>query len=61
MPVFTGFSRARIWSLRVEPFSVITWVISVRSFRADVPPAVVLEPRSPDRASHGGVDGLQRR
>eukprot|EP00966_Prymnesium_polylepis_P110883 2564971-Prymnesium_polylepis.1 len=33
----TGFSHARICSLRVEPFSVIAWVISVRA-GADVPP-----------------------
>eukprot|EP00966_Prymnesium_polylepis_P055060 1272891-Prymnesium_polylepis.1 len=33
----TGFSHARIWALSVEPFSVIAWVIAVRS-GADVAP-----------------------
>ena len=53
----TGFSPAKICSLRVEPFSVIAWVISVRA-GADVPPGrarAAILPAGPRRAGRTRV------
>eukprot|EP00966_Prymnesium_polylepis_P123568 2857006-Prymnesium_polylepis.1 len=52
MLIFYGFiADARIWALRVESFSVIAWVIAVRS-GADVAlapqPPLPAPPRWPD-------------